>query len=150
MRHVRTCVGAATIWLGSWRRCAVAGIRRGDDLHWPIPQPPIDRKRAPPDVRIHPRCLRGTGHPRCRGGGRSVPNVGPPSVARGAASPREGCSEMNGWLKTPLRTAAVIFGLLAALTLLYLENPWANPDGALRNITTWIFWVASIALVVTL
>ena len=57
---------------------------------------------------------------------------------------------MNEWTKTPLRTAAVVLGAIAALTLLYLVNPWANPDGTIENLTTWVFWISSIALVVVL
>jgi thiosulfate dehydrogenase [quinone] large subunit len=57
---------------------------------------------------------------------------------------------MRSWVATPLRTAAVVLGAVAALTLFYLVNPWSNPDGTLKNLTTWIFWIASIALVVVL
>ena len=57
---------------------------------------------------------------------------------------------MNEFTKTPLRTAALILGAIAALALFYLENPWLNPEGDLRNLTTWAFWVSSIALVVAL
>jgi thiosulfate dehydrogenase [quinone] large subunit len=57
---------------------------------------------------------------------------------------------MRELTKTPLRTAALILGVIAALALFYLENPWANPDGDLRNLTTWAFWISSVALVVVL
>ena len=35
-------------------------------------------------------------------------------------------------------------------TLFYLENPWVNPEGTIRNLTTWAFWISSIALVIAL
>jgi thiosulfate dehydrogenase [quinone] large subunit len=57
---------------------------------------------------------------------------------------------MNSWTKTPLRTAAVIFGAIAAITLFYLYNPWSNPTGTVNNITTWVFWISAVALVVVL
>jgi thiosulfate dehydrogenase [quinone] large subunit len=57
---------------------------------------------------------------------------------------------MNTWATTPLRKAAVVLGAIAALTLFYLENPWANPTGDMRALITWAFWIASIGLVVVL
>ena len=57
---------------------------------------------------------------------------------------------MNEWTKTPLRAAALGLGVVAALTLFYLENPWLNPSGATQNLTTWVFWVASVGLIVAL
>jgi thiosulfate dehydrogenase [quinone] large subunit len=49
-----------------------------------------------------------------------------------------------------LRGWAVPIGGIAAVLLLYLVNPWLQPDGALRQIVTVAFWVASIALIVAL
>ena len=57
---------------------------------------------------------------------------------------------MNTITNSRLRTAALIEGVIAAATLFYLENPWANPEGDLRNLVTWVFWISSIALIVTL
>jgi thiosulfate dehydrogenase [quinone] large subunit len=57
---------------------------------------------------------------------------------------------MREWMNTPLRTAAVALGAVAALAMFYLYNPWANPTGTVLNLTTWVFWVTSIALVVAL
>ena len=57
---------------------------------------------------------------------------------------------MSEWTKTPMRTAAAVLAVVAALTLFYLVNPWANPTGAVQNLATWVFWVTSIALVVVL
>jgi hypothetical protein len=57
---------------------------------------------------------------------------------------------MSNWMSTPLRTAAVVLGALAALTLFYLVNPWVNPDGTVKNLTTWAFWISSIALFIVL
>jgi hypothetical protein len=41
-------------------------------------------------------------------------------------------------------------GAIAALLLIYLVNPWVNPDGSVRQIVTINFWVASILLVIAL
>jgi thiosulfate dehydrogenase [quinone] large subunit len=49
-----------------------------------------------------------------------------------------------------LRRWAIPIGVVAAVLLVYLENPWLNPDGALRSVVTVAFWVASIVLVVAL
>jgi thiosulfate dehydrogenase [quinone] large subunit len=49
-----------------------------------------------------------------------------------------------------LRRSAILIGIVAALLLLYLENPWVNPGGSLRGIVTIAFWIASIVLVVAL
>jgi len=57
---------------------------------------------------------------------------------------------MNYWRSTRLRMATVMPGVVATVALLYLVNPWLNPDGALQNLTTWVFWIASIALVIVL
>jgi thiosulfate dehydrogenase [quinone] large subunit len=57
---------------------------------------------------------------------------------------------MNEILRTPLRTAAAILGAVAALTMFYLYNPWLNPKDTVLNLTTWIFWVSAIALLVAL
>ncbi len=57
---------------------------------------------------------------------------------------------MNELMKTPLRMAAMVLGVVAALSLFYLVNPWAKASGDIRNVTTWVFWVASIALVVVI
>ena len=57
---------------------------------------------------------------------------------------------MREWTKTPLRAAALALGVIAAIALFYLENPWINPTGDVRNVTTWVFWAASIALIVAL
>lgn len=49
-----------------------------------------------------------------------------------------------------LRGWAVPIGAIAALLLIYLVNPWLQPDGALRQIVTVAFWAASIALAIAL
>lgn len=57
---------------------------------------------------------------------------------------------MNELMKSPLRMASAVLGVLAALALFYLVNPWAKASGDIRSVTTCVFWVASIALVVVL
>jgi len=57
---------------------------------------------------------------------------------------------VNALVARPLRAAAVVLGVVAALTMFYLYNPWANPTGDVRNVTTWAFWISSIALIVVL
>ena len=57
---------------------------------------------------------------------------------------------MNEMTKTPLRTAAVVLGVIAAITIFYLYNPWIEAAGALKSLATWGFWISSIALVVVL
>jgi thiosulfate dehydrogenase [quinone] large subunit len=54
------------------------------------------------------------------------------------------------WTKTPLRAAALMLGVVAALTLFYLVNPWLKPIDAIRNVVTWAFWASSVALVIVL
>ena len=54
---------------------------------------------------------------------------------------------LSYWTRTPLRTVALVLGAVAAVTMFYLYNPWTNPDGTARNLTTWVFWFASIGLV---
>ncbi len=49
-----------------------------------------------------------------------------------------------------LRRLVVPIGVIAALLLFYLVNPWVNPDGSLLQAVTVAFWVASIVLVVAL
>ena len=49
-----------------------------------------------------------------------------------------------------LRRLALAIGVVAAILLIYLENPWVNPDGSLRSAVTVAFWIASIVLVVAL
>jgi thiosulfate dehydrogenase [quinone] large subunit len=41
-------------------------------------------------------------------------------------------------------------GVIAAILLLYLVNPWFPPDGAIRPIVTVAFWVLFVALLVVL
>jgi len=62
----------------------------------------------------------------------------------------KGTVAMSTITNSRLRAAALIEGVIAAATLFYLENPWSNPTGDLRNLVTWVFWIASIALIVTL
>ena len=45
---------------------------------------------------------------------------------------------MKEWTKTPLRTAALVLGVVAAVAMFYLYNPWANPTGTVQNLTTWV------------
>ncbi len=50
-----------------------------------------------------------------------------------------------------LRNRATAIGLLAALLLLYLVNPWAElPHGTVHQVVTVAFWVLAIALIVVL
>jgi thiosulfate dehydrogenase [quinone] large subunit len=49
-----------------------------------------------------------------------------------------------------LRSLALPVGIVAALLLIYLVNPWVQPTGTLRQIITIAFWAASILLVVAL
>jgi thiosulfate dehydrogenase [quinone] large subunit len=49
-----------------------------------------------------------------------------------------------------LRRSVIPIGAVAALLLVYLVNPWVNPDGDLRQVVTIAFWIASIVLVVAL
>jgi thiosulfate dehydrogenase [quinone] large subunit len=57
---------------------------------------------------------------------------------------------MKEWTSTPLRTAALVLGVIAAVTMFYLYNPWWKPTGDIRNLTTWTFWIGSIGLIVAL
>jgi len=57
---------------------------------------------------------------------------------------------MDQLTKTPLRTAALVAGIIAAVAMFYLYNPWVNPTGDLLALTSWIFWIAAIALLVAL
>src|SRR3954452_5812162 len=57
---------------------------------------------------------------------------------------------MNELTRTPLRTGAVVLGAIAALAMFYLYNPWVNPTGTVLTLTTWAFWISSIALIVVL
>jgi thiosulfate dehydrogenase [quinone] large subunit len=49
-----------------------------------------------------------------------------------------------------LRRLAAPIGVAAAVLLVYLVNPWFQPDGALNQAVTVAFWVLSILLVVAL
>lgn len=49
-----------------------------------------------------------------------------------------------------LRGLAVPIGVVAAILLLLLENPWARPEGVIRALVTIAFWIAAIALVIVL
>ncbi|MGH2407905.1 MAG: DoxX family protein [Candidatus Limnocylindrales bacterium] len=49
-----------------------------------------------------------------------------------------------------LRRAAIPIGVVAAILLAYLVNPWVSPDGSLLDIVTVAFWILSIVLVVAL
>lgn len=49
-----------------------------------------------------------------------------------------------------LRRWAVPMGVLAAVLLLYLVNPWAQPEGTLRQVVTIAFWVLFVVLLVVL
>ena len=49
-----------------------------------------------------------------------------------------------------LRRLALPMGVIAAVLLAYLYNPWVNPDGSLAAVVTVGFWVSSIVLLVAL
>lgn len=49
-----------------------------------------------------------------------------------------------------LRRWAIPIGVVAALLLFYLVNPWVKAEGDVRGIVTVAFWIASIVLVVAL
>ena len=49
-----------------------------------------------------------------------------------------------------LRRWAIPIGAVAALLLIYLVNPWSQPEGDLRSAVTVAFWVTSIVLVIAL
>ncbi|HET7677263.1 MAG TPA: hypothetical protein VFK38_05365, partial [Candidatus Limnocylindrales bacterium] len=49
-----------------------------------------------------------------------------------------------------LRRLAIPIGVLAAVLLAYLVNPWLQPEGSLRQLVTYSFWVLSVLLVVAL
>jgi thiosulfate dehydrogenase [quinone] large subunit len=49
-----------------------------------------------------------------------------------------------------LRDLAVPIGAVAVVLLVYLVNPWVQPEGGLRTIVTVAFWIASILLVIAL
>jgi len=51
---------------------------------------------------------------------------------------------------TTIRRLAVPLGVIAAVLLAYLANPWVRPTGDLRQIITVVFWLASILLLVAL
>ena len=57
---------------------------------------------------------------------------------------------MKELTSTPRRTLAVVLGVIAAVTMFYLYNPWVTPKDTIQNLTSWIFWISSIALVVVL
>src|SRR5689334_25156355 len=46
----------------------------------------------------------------------------------------------------PVRTAALILGAIAAVTMFYLYNPWITPKDTALNLTTWVFWISAIGL----
>lgn len=49
-----------------------------------------------------------------------------------------------------LRGWAVPIGAIAAILLVYLANPWVQPEGDVRSLVTVAFWVASIVLALAL
>jgi thiosulfate dehydrogenase [quinone] large subunit len=49
-----------------------------------------------------------------------------------------------------LRRWALSIGVFAALLLLYLVNPWSQPEGDLRTVVTILFWVSFGVLLVAL
>lgn len=49
-----------------------------------------------------------------------------------------------------LRGLAIPIGVVAALLLAYLVNPWVKPEGGVAQLVTVVFWVTSIVLVVAL
>ena len=49
-----------------------------------------------------------------------------------------------------LRRWAVPIGALAALSLLYLVNPWSQPEGTLRTVIDFVFWVSFVVLLLVL
>ena len=57
---------------------------------------------------------------------------------------------MGELTKTPLRMAAVVFGAIAALSIFFLYNPWVNPKDTALALTSWVFWISFIGLLVVL
>jgi thiosulfate dehydrogenase [quinone] large subunit len=57
---------------------------------------------------------------------------------------------LNGLVSTPLRTTATIAGVLAALGMFLLYNPWIVPTGDVNTVITWVFWISGIVLLVAL
>ncbi len=52
--------------------------------------------------------------------------------------------------RSSMRTAALVLGIVAAVLLLWMVNPWvAVPDG-IAPLVTVLFWIAAIALLVVL
>ena len=49
-----------------------------------------------------------------------------------------------------LRRWAIPIGAVAALLLIYLVNPWTQPEGDVRSAVTVAFWIASIVLLIAL
>ena len=49
-----------------------------------------------------------------------------------------------------LRRVALPIAVVAAVLLVYLVNPLAQPEGALRGLVTLAFWIAAILLVLAL
>jgi thiosulfate dehydrogenase [quinone] large subunit len=49
-----------------------------------------------------------------------------------------------------LRKAALPIGVISALLLIYLVNPWSQPKGDLRSAVTILFWISFIVLLVAL
>ena len=49
-----------------------------------------------------------------------------------------------------LRRWAIPIGVIAAVLLIYLVNPWVEPDETLRPVVTVAFWIASIVLALAL
>jgi thiosulfate dehydrogenase [quinone] large subunit len=57
---------------------------------------------------------------------------------------------MNAWTARPARTVALILGAIAAVTMFALYNPWVTPKDNLLNLTTWVFWISALGLLVAL
>ena len=49
-----------------------------------------------------------------------------------------------------LRRWALPIGVIAVLLLVYLVNPWSQPEGDVRSAVTVLFWIAFIVLLVAL
>jgi thiosulfate dehydrogenase [quinone] large subunit len=49
-----------------------------------------------------------------------------------------------------LRGLAIPIGVVAAILLAYLVNPWLQPEGPLRAFVTFAFWIAAIVLALAL
>jgi thiosulfate dehydrogenase [quinone] large subunit len=56
----------------------------------------------------------------------------------------------EGAQMSALRRSALPIGVISALLLAYLVNPWASPDGDLRTAVTILFWITFVVLLAAL